>query len=175
MVGVKPPDRNYRCATCGKCFNCPKERRVHRSKEHPPLPSGAAGPKKIVKRRRTPILKTNVKIKNEKFVKIEQTGPKVEDSILDSELIPSAVKIGEEEVEELVEKKPKIELVKEEPKKKKKDYLCGTCKLEFTTEPAFNYHLKTHPLECLTCGKYFHKRANLQLHVKRHMGIKNYR
>ncbi|KOB63271.1 putative zinc finger protein, partial [Operophtera brumata] len=43
------------------------------------------------------------------------------------------------------------------------------------TEPAFTAHLKIHPLECLTCGKFFARRANLQLHIKTHLGLKDYK
>lgn len=72
------------------------------------------------------------------------------------------------------ESKSKI-IIKQEPKRRKRDYVCPTCKVDQVTDVAFHQHLKIHPLECLTCGKCFFRRANLALHIKTHLGIKNYK
>ncbi|KAL0124753.1 hypothetical protein PUN28_006540 [Cardiocondyla obscurior] len=49
---------------------------------------------------------------------------------------------------------------------------CHICNEEFPTVFLFNNHLKIHPLECGQCGKYFYRKQNFKLHMKRHLGIK---
>ncbi|XP_047996831.1 uncharacterized protein LOC125234576 [Leguminivora glycinivorella] len=66
-------------------------------------------------------------------------------------------------------------LVKQEPRRRRRDHTCPTCKVDQGSEAAFTAHLKMHPLECLTCGKCFFRRANLALHLKTHQGIKNFK
>lgn len=72
-------------------------------------------------------------------------------------------------------KPPIASLIKQETKRRRKDFVCPTCKVDQLNDAAFHAHLKIHPLECLTCGKCFFKRANLALHMKIHLGIKNYK
>jgi uncharacterized Zn-finger protein len=54
-------------------------------------------------------------------------------------------------------------------------YVCTICRLEFSDRSLFHSHNKTHPLECLQCGKTFTKRPGLTLHMKRHLGVKPYK
>lgn len=49
---------------------------------------------------------------------------------------------------------------------------CQICNEEFPSVLLFNAHLKIHPLECGQCGKYFYRKQNFKLHMKRHLGIK---
>lgn len=77
------------------------------------------------------------------------------------------------EFDPLMETKPELILIKQ--KKKRNNFVCLTCKVDQGNYEAFNEHLKIHPLECLTCGKLFYRRANLVLHMKIHLGIKNYK
>lgn len=49
---------------------------------------------------------------------------------------------------------------------------CQICNEEFPSVFLFNAHLKIHPLECGQCGKYFYRKQNFKLHMKRHLGIK---
>ena len=49
---------------------------------------------------------------------------------------------------------------------------CQICNEEFASVASFNMHLKIHPLECGQCGKYFYRKQNFKLHMKRHLGIK---
>ena len=49
---------------------------------------------------------------------------------------------------------------------------CQICNEEFASVMLFNAHLKIHPLECGQCGKYFYRKPNFKLHMKRHLGIK---
>ncbi|XP_065169757.1 uncharacterized protein [Atheta coriaria] len=51
-------------------------------------------------------------------------------------------------------------------------YKCGVCGECFAAEPAYTEHLSVHPLECLFCGKYFHRAHNMAMHIKRHLGIR---
>ena len=57
-------------------------------------------------------------------------------------------------------------------KSKEKKNICATCKEVFTSDSEYQSHLQKHPLECLQCGKYFYRRQNLELHLKRHLAIK---
>ena len=57
-------------------------------------------------------------------------------------------------------------------KSKEKKNVCATCKEVFIGDSEYQSHLQTHPLECSKCGKYFYRRQNLELHLKRHLGIK---
>ncbi|XP_071632267.1 uncharacterized protein [Temnothorax longispinosus] len=49
---------------------------------------------------------------------------------------------------------------------------CQICNEEFPSVFLYNAHLKIHPLECGQCGKYFYRKQNFKLHMKRHLGIK---
>ncbi|CAK1543800.1 unnamed protein product [Leptosia nina] len=73
----------------------------------------------------------------------------------------------------LSEAKPELILIKQ--KKKRNNFMCFTCNVDQVNFEQFNNHLKIHPLECYTCGKFFYRRANLVLHMKTHLGIKNYK
>ncbi|XP_047504581.1 uncharacterized protein LOC125049388 [Pieris napi] len=77
------------------------------------------------------------------------------------------------EFDPLAETKPELILIKQ--KKKRNNFVCITCNVDQGGPEAFNEHLKVHPLECYTCGKFFYRRANLVLHTKTHLGIKNYK
>ncbi|XP_038112684.1 uncharacterized protein LOC6045624 isoform X1 [Culex quinquefasciatus] len=58
--------------------------------------------------------------------------------------------------------------------RRKRTYVCGTCKTEFDRFKLFNAHLMTHPAECYTCGRSFKHWPNFALHIKRHLGIKDH-
>lgn len=58
--------------------------------------------------------------------------------------------------------------------RRKRTYVCGTCKHEFDRFKLFNAHLMTHPAECYTCGRSFKHWPNFALHIKRHLGIKDH-
>ncbi|XP_045496486.1 uncharacterized protein LOC123694909 [Colias croceus] len=75
----------------------------------------------------------------------------------------------------LTESKPELRGLIKREKKKKRNFVCPTCKVDQGNDVDFNNHLKIHPLECQTCGKCFYRRANLALHIKTHLGIKNYK
>ncbi|XP_053697741.1 uncharacterized protein LOC128744596 [Sabethes cyaneus] len=58
--------------------------------------------------------------------------------------------------------------------RRRRTYVCGTCKQVFARFKLFNVHLMTHPAECYTCGKSFRHWPNFALHIKRHLGIKDH-
>ncbi|XP_021701984.1 uncharacterized protein LOC5565015 [Aedes aegypti] len=58
--------------------------------------------------------------------------------------------------------------------RRKRTYVCGTCKHEFDRFKLFNAHLMIHPAECYTCGRSFKHWPNFALHIKRHLGIKDH-
>lgn len=53
-------------------------------------------------------------------------------------------------------------------------FKCETCSQTFDEDAEYNEHLLVHPLVCDKCGKTFHKRPNLNLHLKRHLEVKPY-
>ncbi|EEB16914.1 conserved hypothetical protein [Pediculus humanus corporis] len=53
-------------------------------------------------------------------------------------------------------------------------FKCETCSQCFDEETDYNDHLLIHPLVCDKCGKTFHKKANLNLHMKRHLETRPY-
>ncbi|XP_065077083.1 uncharacterized protein LOC135700488 [Ochlerotatus camptorhynchus] len=58
--------------------------------------------------------------------------------------------------------------------RRKRTYVCCTCKQEFDRFKLFNAHLMTHPAECYACGRSFKHWPNFALHIKRHLGIKDH-
>ncbi|XP_077290057.1 uncharacterized protein LOC143913888 isoform X1 [Arctopsyche grandis] len=174
VESVKLPEKKYKCGTCGMGFNCPKERRVHRTKEH----SVMSTEKKTVKKKSVAPLK----IKVEKSSEAEPVTPMLIDTglmVTELEFASKAdikpVNTIEPEFVSCGDLNPKVESIKVESEKKKPDLVCATCKVEFPDNFHYTEHLKIHPLECLTCGKFFNRRPNLQLHIKRHFGIKDYK
>jgi DNA-directed RNA polymerase subunit RPC12/RpoP len=57
---------------------------------------------------------------------------------------------------------------------KSTQYTCITCRAEFPTLRLFDQHMNVHPGECYTCGRTFKHWSNFALHIKRHLGIRNY-
>ncbi|XP_049870479.1 uncharacterized protein LOC126369927 isoform X2 [Pectinophora gossypiella] len=159
-----PKARLHTCTQCGAKYPTLKELRGHKALMHA-LPT-SSGTKTSYSR-----MVTARTIKKEE---------KTDDNILGGNLMMDNKEALASTMltvyEAMAEAKPRIEtLIKQETKRRRKDYVCPTCKVDQVTEAAFHMHLKLHPLECLTCGKCFYRRANLALHVKTHFGIKNYR
>ncbi|XP_053605284.1 uncharacterized protein LOC128672272 [Plodia interpunctella] len=154
------------CTQCGAKFPTPKDLRAHKSLAHalPTCSSTKTSYSRMVTART---------IKKEE--KIDDPLPSSTVlAALDSKKSIATTILQVYDV--MNEAKPKIEaLVKQETKRRRKDYVCPTCKEDQITDAAFHAHLKIHPLECLTCGKCFFRRANLALHMKTHLGIKNYK
>lgn len=59
--------------------------------------------------------------------------------------------------------------------RRRKIYSCDTCGEEFRNIKTFDHHLaNVHPIECQECGRPFRRWANILIHLKRHLGIKNH-
>ncbi|CAH0582870.1 unnamed protein product [Chrysodeixis includens] len=158
-----PKARLHTCLQCGTKFPTLKELRAHKTLAHA-LPTCS-------------VTKTSYsRLVTARTIKKEEK-PDLTNGLmaLDSkEAITSTIL----EVYDTLESKPKIEvdrIIKQETKRRRRDYTCSTCKVDQLTEVAYQAHLKIHPLECLTCGKCFYRRANLALHLKTHLGIKNFK
>ncbi|CAG9580132.1 unnamed protein product [Danaus chrysippus] len=160
-----PKMRQYNCAQCSTKFATLKEMRAHRVVAHA-LPTCSS-------------TKTSYsRLMTARAIKKEE---KPDESVLAGNLLTldskeSMATTMMQVYDSMNETKPQIErLIKTETKKRRRDYVCPTCKEDQLTEAGFHAHLKIHPLECLTCGKCFFKRANLALHAKTHTGIKNFK
>ncbi|KAJ0177610.1 hypothetical protein K1T71_006483 [Dendrolimus kikuchii] len=162
-----PKSRMYSCMQCGAKLPSLKELRAHKSLAHA-LPTCSTA-KTTYSR-----MVTARTIKKEE--KIEETATLLTGNLLTIDSKESITSTILQVYDTIEEAKPKLEtLIKQEPKRRRNDYVCPTCKVDQMTNAAFHAHLKIHPLECLTCGKCFFKRANLALHMKTHLGIKNYK
>ncbi|XP_068154313.1 uncharacterized protein [Drosophila tropicalis] len=53
-------------------------------------------------------------------------------------------------------------------------FLCYVCRTDFPTVKLYDAHLTEHPAECFTCGKKFYRWKNFSLHLKRHLGWKEF-
>ncbi|CAD6993310.1 unnamed protein product [Ceratitis capitata] len=53
-------------------------------------------------------------------------------------------------------------------------FFCYVCRRNFTSVKLYDAHLSEHPAECFTCGKTFQRWKNFSLHLKRHLGWKEF-
>lgn len=53
-------------------------------------------------------------------------------------------------------------------------FYCYICRQSFSSVKMYDIHLTEHPAECFSCGKKFQRWKNLALHLKRHMGWKEF-
>lgn len=56
----------------------------------------------------------------------------------------------------------------------KSSFCCFVCKRDFLTVKLFDEHLVEHPAECFTCHKKFTRWKNFMVHLKRHLGWKDF-
>ncbi|XP_059054629.1 uncharacterized protein LOC131848710 [Achroia grisella] len=154
----------YSCNNCSVKFATPKELRAHKALMH-------ALPTCSVAKTTYSRMVTARTIKKE-----EKPDDSITTNLLSLTTKESITSTILQVYDVMNEAKPKLEgLIKQETKRRRKDFICPTCKIDQLSDIAFHAHLKIHPLECLTCGKCFFKRANLALHIKTHLGIKNYK
>ncbi|XP_050677839.1 uncharacterized protein LOC126974402 isoform X2 [Leptidea sinapis] len=154
--------RLHTCTQCGLKFASLKELRAHRTNEHVTATCSA--------------YKTYSRMITARSIKKEE---KINDNILagkhlfDTDVTDPKAALQEYDI--LRDCKPEIKSLIKQEKKRKRNFICEICKIDQGNDVAFNEHLKLHPLECQTCGKRFYRRANLSLHMKTHLGIKNYK
>lgn len=68
-----------------------------------------------------------------------------------------------------------LDIVRNNHNRKRKIYSCSKCNAEFKNVKTFDHHLaNVHPIECQDCGRPFRRWSNILIHLKRHLGIKNY-
>lgn len=53
-------------------------------------------------------------------------------------------------------------------------FFCYVCRRNFSSVKLYDAHLNEHPAECFTCGKTFQRWKNFSLHLKRHLGWKEF-
>lgn len=186
----KLPVVTYNCTICNESFSCPKERRVHQSKEHGNSSSGSI--KKVLKIRQNWKQKQSQQTAEEvSTIKQENNFDLFTKSIDDTvEIDPlSPLKNEDSMGEPTLDIKPDgflcnmcgklITTLKDFNKHLQKvhkilneKHKCKTCQEQFPSEIKFTEHLKVHPLECNLCGKNFYRRYNLYIHLKRHYNIR---
>lgn len=189
MPSKKPLIINYNCLTCGQSFSCPKERRVHQTKEHSSN-SESEFPKKLKvrpARKPKPIASINIKEENnfEIFAKSEPVPENIEEreelKLNNLEPIISDVKDIKQEIlctmcgELFTSTKEYNRHMQKTHKVNNDRYKCKTCLESFSSELKFAEHLRVHPLECNICGKNFYRKYNLHIHMKRHYNIRPHR
>lgn len=193
-----PTRRIFKCSFCTEVFECPKERRVHSTTVHKDAgPSNSRDPTQQTEIKDIKLLDGRMNMFEDIFVTglhVQQTyhqpllhqlqppqldvGKPENDKKVDNLRIPASMDIicnicnqsftGEKSLQ-IHQRRMHI---KESVKRIRENAKCQICNQEFPSVILFNAHLKIHPLECGQCGKYFYRKQNFKLHVKRHLGIK---
>ncbi|KAK2585963.1 hypothetical protein KPH14_010540 [Odynerus spinipes] len=194
-----PTKRTFKCSHCPEVFDCPKERRVHSTMVHKePGPSSSRDAIEQPEIKDIKLLDGRMNVFDDIFVPglhvqqmyhqqplLHQLQPpqpdltKIEtDQKGENLTIPSTVEVpcalcnqrfSSEKALQLHHKRMHIVEVSKRIREQAK---CLICNEEFPSVILFNAHLKIHPLECGQCGKYFYRKQNYKLHMKRHLGIK---
>lgn len=60
------------------------------------------------------------------------------------------------------------------PSTSSNSYMCMVCHELFASIKAYDAHMSVHPAECYTCGRLFKHWINLNVHLKRHLNIRDY-
>lgn len=169
--------QNYKCNLCNEIFDCPKERRVHKSTHHKNVHNLMGETHEIPNVNSSHFEEVFVKIDNENKIISENVNIQEEKSLI---IMKSTVSSGLTQVFlcymcglKFTCKKLLIAHSKEAHDGSK--FKCMICLQLFVNESDYNNHLKIHPLECTLCGKFFFKRTNLRNHVRRHLGIKPFK
>ncbi|XP_043262170.1 uncharacterized protein LOC122402983 isoform X1 [Colletes gigas] len=196
-----PTKRTFKCYHCPEIFDCPKERRVHSTTTHKEAgPSSSRDPVDEPEVKDIKLLDGRMNAFDDIFIPgihmqqvyhqqplLHQLQPpqssdltaKVEpDQKIETLVIPSNIEVictlcnqqfSSEKAMQLHHRRAHIT---ETAKRIRESTKCQICQEEFPSVLLFNGHLKIHPLECSQCGKYFYRKQNFKLHMKRHLGIK---
>ncbi|KAJ8674759.1 hypothetical protein QAD02_010545 [Eretmocerus hayati] len=184
----KTPTRNmFKCSYCPEVFDCPKERRVHSRMVHkeitPPNYSNDASEQQQAELK---LLEGRTNMFDEMFLQPAQhpssaKGIDGEPKLLISDALhhlSSVVDVVCNLCNQHFSSEKSLQMhnrrmhVAEPIKRMRENTKCQICNEEFASVASFNLHLKVHPLECGQCGKYFYRKQNFKLHMKRHLGIK---
>ncbi|XP_078047755.1 uncharacterized protein LOC144475589 [Augochlora pura] len=197
-----PTKRTFKCYHCPEVFDCPKERRVHSTTTHKEAgPSGSRDSTDPPEVKDIKLLDGRMNAFEEIFVPglhvqqvyhqqplLHQLQPpqsldvtaKVEpDQKIETSLVlPSNIEVVCTLCNQRFSSEKSLQLhhkrvhLTETSKRVRDSTKCQICQEEFPSVLLFNAHLKIHPLECGQCGKYFYRKQNFKLHMKRHLGIK---
>lgn len=197
-----PTRRIFKCNFCPEMFECPKERRVHSTLVHKePGPSGSQDHLIHQDFKEFKMMESRANMFEDIFAQglhVQQTYHHLHQQPLLHQLQPPAhlgmLKEGDRKLDSLnlsliqdivctlcnqrFTSEKSLQLhhrrmhVAEAMKRVRENAKCQICSEEFNSVAAFNLHLKIHPLECGQCGKYFYRKQNFKLHMKRHLGIK---
>ncbi|XP_024946097.1 uncharacterized protein LOC107273006 isoform X2 [Cephus cinctus] len=194
-----PTKRTFKCPHCNEVFDCPKERRVHSTTVHKePGPSGSRDNTEQPEVKDIKLLDGRMNM-FDAFVPglhvqqsyhqqplLHQLQPPTQqqdisrvesDQKIDNLTIPPAIdaccsicnqRFSSEKSLQIHHRRMHVT----EVTKRRENAKCQICNEEFPSVVLFNSHLKIHPLECGQCGKYFYRKQNFKLHMKRHLGIK---
>ncbi|XP_063984920.1 uncharacterized protein LOC135166535 isoform X2 [Diachasmimorpha longicaudata] len=197
-----PTKRTFKCSLCTEVFDCPKERRVHSTTVHkeagPSNSSSNSGPLEVPEAKDIKLLEGRMNVFEEIFVPgihvptYHQSQPPLLHQLQPPQQPSDLTKPdGDEKVETSTGLEISCAMCSQrfsserslqvhnrrvhgtEVAKRLHDISkCQICNEEFPSVVQFNAHLKIHPLECSQCGKYFYRKQNFKLHMKRHLGIK---
>lgn len=197
-----PTKRSFKCYHCSEVFDCPKERRVHSTTVHKgAVPSSSRDQLDPPEVKDIKLLDNRMNVFDDIFVPglhvqqmyhqqqplLHQLQPpqpsdltKAEngDQKIDNLAIPSTIEVTCAICSQRFNSEKSLQVhhkrmhIAEVNKRIRENAKCQICSEEFPTVFLFNAHLKIHPLECSQCGKYFYRKQNFKLHMKRHLGIK---
>ncbi|XP_012271358.1 uncharacterized protein LOC105694853 [Orussus abietinus] len=195
-----PTKRTYKCPHCSEVFDCPKERRVHATTVHKEAgPSSSRDPTEQPEVKDIKLLDGRMNVFEDIFVPglhmqqtyhqqplLHQLQPPQQQDLskgdadrkIDSLVIPPVVEVTCTMCNQRFSSEKSLQIhhrrmhVNEMAKRVRDTAKCQICNEEFPSVVLFNAHLKIHPLECSQCGKYFYRKQNFKLHMKRHLGIK---
>ncbi|XP_017875965.1 uncharacterized protein LOC108622542 [Ceratina calcarata] len=195
-----PTKRTFKCYHCPEIFDCPKERRVHSTTAHKEAgPSSSRESTDQSEVKDIKLLDGRMNVFEDIFVpglhvqqvchqqpllhqlqppQSSDVTPKLESDQKLETLIPSNIEVictlcnqrfGSDKSLQLHHRRVHVT---EPTKRIRENAKCQICHEKFPSVLLFNAHLKIHPLECSQCGKYFYRKQNFKLHMKRHLGIK---
>ncbi|XP_043509921.1 uncharacterized protein LOC122528644 [Frieseomelitta varia] len=196
-----PTKRMFKCYHCPEVFDCPKERRVHSTTAHKEAgPSSSRDSTEQPEVKDIKLLDGRMNVFEDIFVPglhvqqvyhqqplLHQLQPpqssdvitKVEaDQKIETLVLPSNIEVICTLCNQRFSSEKSLQLhhrrvhITETTKRIRESTKCQICHEEFPSVLLFNAHLKIHPLECSQCGKYFYRKQNFKLHMKRHLGIK---
>ncbi|CAD1469586.1 unnamed protein product [Heterotrigona itama] len=196
-----PTKRMFKCYHCPEMFDCPKERRVHSTTAHKEAgPSSSRDSTEQPEVKDIKLLDGRMNVFEDIFVPglhvqqvyhqqplLHQLQPpqssdvitKVEaDQKIETLVLPSNIEVICTLCNQRFSSEKSLQLhhrrvhITETTKRIRESTKCQICHEEFPSVLLFNAHLKIHPLECSQCGKYFYRKQNFKLHMKRHLGIK---
>ncbi|EZA60983.1 hypothetical protein X777_08195 [Ooceraea biroi] len=197
-----PTKRTFKCSHCNEVFDCPKERRVHSTTMHKEaMASSSRDHMDQPEVKDIKLLDNRVNMFDDIFMPglqqiyhhqqplLHQLQPpsqpsdgltkaEADQKIGENLAIPLNIEVICSICNQRFNSEKSLQVhhrrmhIAEVNKRIRETAKCQICDEEFPSVVLFNSHLKIHPLECAQCGKYFYRKQNFKLHMKRHLGIK---